>query len=73
MRIKAKFRCSSVTKYEEQENVILAPVTDDNEDNKKWSKWTPSGQLELTITNEACWGAFEPGKEYLLDIAPAEG
>lgn len=37
----------------EARQVTLQPVYggDDDEANKEWSKWTPSGELRLTITN----------------------
>jgi hypothetical protein len=44
----------------------------DGSDNAQWSKWTPNGSLKMTINNEAVFDAFEPGKEYYLDITPAE-
>jgi hypothetical protein len=36
------------------------------EGNSDWSKWTPSGELSMTITNPAAIEQFEPGAVYSL-------
>jgi hypothetical protein len=73
MSIVAKFQCNAVTRDASgNETVTLNPVTGkDGTANAQWSKWTPSGRLELTITNPPAQGQIEPGKEYLVTIAPA--
>ena len=38
--------------------------------NKSWSKWTPSAQLSITITNPDAIDAFEKGRAYDLDFTP---
>lgn len=78
MNIKAKFKCLAVVEDNDhggnkiQEQVSLCPVINDSEDNKNWSKWTPSGSLSMTITNPDAWGAFEVNKEYFVDFTPAQ-
>ena len=77
MTIRAKFVCEAVTKRETSDGAIndevkLRAVYATEGDNAEWSKWTPSGELSMTITNPACAGAFEPGKSYYLDISEAE-
>ncbi len=82
MSIRAKFYCVEVAKTASGigsgttgEQVKLAAVyggNDPNDPNKAWSKWTPSGQLTLHITNPDAVGQFEPGKTYFLDITPAD-
>jgi hypothetical protein len=52
--------------------VKLAAVYGDGKGNEDWSKWTPQGALEMTITNPAAVEAFELGKSYFLDITPAD-
>lgn len=72
MNVRAKFRCQSVTTHAGGgEEVRLSAVSPDSEDNKAWSKWTPSGELSMYISNEAAHGAFEPGVDYFLDITKA--
>lgn len=36
--------------------------------NEKWSKWTPSGNLTMTISNEAAFGNLRPGRNYFIRI-----
>lgn len=52
-----------------QDQITLAPVYGD--ENKPWSKYTPCGQLQLTITNPDVIGSFTPGQAYFIDITPA--
>lgn len=68
MNIRAKFQCTSVEKFDVQEDVTLHPVVGGSNENKSFSKWTPSGSLLMTITNPTALGFFEVGKEYYLDI-----
>jgi hypothetical protein len=47
----AKFKVDAVKKgTPEQETLIMSPVTDGSEENKSFSKFTPWGKLELSIT-----------------------
>ena len=73
MSVRAKFRVHSVTPTSsESQSVALHPVYSGSEENKSFSKYTPSGELRMDISNPALIGFFEPGKEYYLDITPAE-
>lgn len=71
MNILAKMKCHEVSKTEWGETVKLEPVHADCPENKTFAEATPSGKLELTITNKAAHGAFEAGKSYLVTIAEA--
>lgn len=72
--IRAKFTCnSSIPTAGEQHLVTFSAVTSGSEENKSFSRWTPSGRLELLISDEApAATAFTQGKEYYLDITEAE-
>ena len=39
--------------------------------NAQWSKWTPNGSLELSITNPDAWGKVLPGQFFFIDISLA--
>lgn len=39
--------------------------------NGAWSKWTPSGNLQFTVSNPAAFGQVLPGQYILLDLTPA--
>lgn len=73
-KVRAKFSCLAVKKSEDgqSEHVEMRPVTNGSEENESFSKFTPSGLLQLDITNENLFGAFEEGKEYYLDISEAQ-
>lgn len=56
-------------------NVSLAPVFGtfgDGKDNETWSKYTPNGKLEMTITNPDAIGQFEIGRAYFLTFDPVD-
>lgn len=57
-----------------QEHVRLRPVysSDPESENAQWSKWTPSGSIELHINNTAAFGRLPLGKEFYVDFTPAE-
>lgn len=80
-RVRAKFRCTHRTEYTDGGhsdklsgiNVRLQPVyASGPEDtaNAEWSKWTPSGELQMTITNPAAFDAFKLGRAYYVDLMP---
>lgn len=46
------------------------PADGSNEDNT-FAKWTPSGSLQLSVTNPALHGKFKPGMKFYLDFTEA--
>ena len=82
MAVRAKMRCIGINrradntstgseKTETQEGV-LQPVYSDCEENKRWSKWTPYGEVKLGIANPEAVGQFELGKAYWVDFTRVE-
>ncbi len=69
-----KMQCSTITQYSAQETIQLMAVTSSDDDcvNKEWSKHTPSGKLEFSVTNERVIGNFEPGKKYIVTIVECD-
>ena len=57
----------------DQEDVKLDVVYSDDPDdpNRSWSEATPSGALELTITNKDAIGKLKVGQEYYVEIRKA--
>jgi hypothetical protein len=47
------------------------PADGAGEDNT-YAKFSPSGELTLTIANPALLGVIEPGQKFYLDFTPAE-
>jgi len=74
---RCKFKCETVNKSpaggEPYEDITLRANYDPaDETNKVWSKYTPSGMFQMSVTNPAVLGHFEVGKSYYLDITEAE-
>lgn len=78
--LRAKFLANEVTDYGEQypgsvnKRVKLAAVYshDRNTEDNQFSSATPSGSLEMMISNPNASDFFKPGKKYYLDITEAE-
>lgn len=74
MNVIAKFICTGIVDNPEYENktVSFNPVVSGSEENKSFSKYTPSGSLILTISYDtSASDVFELHKEYYLNITPA--
>lgn len=75
--VRAKFVCSTImtSKFNKDDDgvskVTLTPVMDGSDENKEFWKWTPSGHIEMDITNEAAVKYFELGEEYYIDFKKA--
>jgi hypothetical protein len=52
--------------------VVLSPVINGSEENKKFYKLTPGGKVEMHVVALETPKQFEPGKEYYVDFTPAE-
>jgi len=71
--VKAKVRCigNSTPPYYQGDSFRLARFTpvhdaDPSHPNFEWSQATPSGYIELGISNPDAFDKFEVGSEYLL-------
>lgn len=69
--VKAKFEVVSIEPQNEGRAIHLQPVISGSEENKEWSKWTPSGSLSMYVTTEAFADAA-PGDQYYLTFEKAE-
>jgi hypothetical protein len=78
MATRCKFVCHSVDDYGQSKKVNLRVVYEDelgpNEENKRFTKATPSGECWLTIDNPAASVQFRPGRSYYatFEEAPAD-
>lgn len=69
MKVVCEFQCSSVAKHVGGiEFVVFTASMRSKDGNAAWSKFTPSGRLEMTITADGAQGVFVPGKFYALTI-----
>ena len=73
MTVRAKMKCESVVSENKDGSgiVLLRPVISGSEENDKFFKFTPSGELRLCAINAEAVSQFEEGKEYYVDISPA--
>jgi hypothetical protein len=83
--MRAKFKINTVTQdignagNVERVHITAAPVCGDkpfgpqgeSEDNT-FARWSPSGELKLTITNPDLFGTLAPGQTYYLDFTKAD-
>ena len=71
MKTTAKFNVAEITNYGNGggTKVVLMPVTTGSEENKSFWNYTPSGRIEMHITNPDV--KFELG-EYFVDFTKAE-
>lgn len=80
VQVRAKFKCMNIKHgYVPKDakncavTVEMIPVwTGEDGVNKKWSQATPSGKLEMLITEPKAAEVFELGRDYYLDFVPAE-
>jgi hypothetical protein len=79
--IRAKFRVDSYetrlatdsrsdANPQEVRQVKLSVVYGDTEENKKYFKWTPSGQITLGLLNPEAWLHLQLGQEVYVDFTP---
>lgn len=68
MSTRAKFTCTKVEDYGRSKKVCLQVVYEGelgpNEENKRFTNATPSGECWLTIDNPLAAVQFVPGREY---------
>ena len=65
----AKFRVDSVTDFGNETKLVkLSAVTSGSEENKAFWKWTPTGNIEMTINNPPASNSFRPGKEVYVEF-----
>lgn len=70
--ILAKFKVGSVTDFgNDNEGVNMSPVVSGSEENKSFSLYTPSGKIEMHITNPDAIGFFKARKEYYVEFKEA--
>lgn len=78
MRAKLKVVKVAQTSYNQdgsisQEELTFNAVTGpDGSANREWSKWTPSGNFQLTVSNPELFGKIRAGQEYYVDFTLAE-
>lgn len=87
MGVICKFRCTEITKRAggsqyhpvsdeqiamQQVDVVLVAAKTTEDDNVDWSRWTPAGELRMTITNPDGFRQFEVDTDYTIEIRKAQ-
>lgn len=74
--VRAKFKVQALTTEAswgegrpDRQSVRLSAVSD--EGNKSWSQFTPSGTIEMQITNKAALDQFKVGDFFFVDFTAA--
>ncbi len=76
--MRAKLQIASVTKHATCETLKFHGVAaksypaDGSDEDNTFAKFSPSVSLDITITNPALLGQFEPGQKFYVDFTPAE-
>lgn len=70
--VKCKFKCTEKTENINGIAVKMEPVTYGSKENEEFFKYTPYGSLIMGTINKEAANQLEIGKDYYLDITPAE-
>lgn len=76
--MRAKMQVNKVERFPGQDRITCNAVAaksypaDGSDEDNTYAKFSPSGELTLSIANPALLGTIEPGKKYYLDFTPAD-
>lgn len=77
--MRAKMRVSKVERFDGSDRITCNAVArsdsypaDGSDDDNTYAKFSPMGELTLTIANPALLGKIEPGTKFYLDFTKAE-
>lgn len=76
MTTRAKFKVTSITEHAGWggKTVTLSPQYDTTiEEDRRYAKATPSGEIKLTIDNPPALEQFKNGQFMYVDFTPIEG
>ncbi|AMS41140.1 hypothetical protein AA2016_2210 [Aminobacter aminovorans] len=77
--MRAKMKVSRVERWDGADKVTMIAVckpsgypADGSDEDNTYAKFSPQGELTLTIANPALVGKIEPGTTFYLDFTPAD-
>ncbi|MCM2399795.1 hypothetical protein NBH20_01390 [Rhizobium sp. S153] len=77
--MRAKMRITEVNRFEGSDRIKMVAVarpsgypSDGSDEDNTYAKFTPQGELTITVNNPALLGKYEPGKRFYLDFTPAD-
>lgn len=78
-KMRAKMYISKIEQYQSQEVLKFNCVAksggypdDGSDEDNTFAKFSPSGELSLTVANPALIGQFKVGQKYYLDFTEAD-
>lgn len=73
MTVRAKFLCTSNEAGPDTHTIIMRAVTSsDCEENDRFFRYTPSGELRIAVVAPTTAAKFVVGQAYYLDFTPAD-
>ena len=75
MGVRCKFRCESVEDNgsPDSKKVVMTTQYDTSiPEDRRFTKWTPTGRLEVVVDNPAAVAELKVGGNYYLDLSPAD-
>jgi hypothetical protein len=76
--MRAKMQVESVQRFSGSEVLKMRAVSkstaypsDGTDEDNTFAKWSPQGELTLTVTNPELHGKFNPGDKFYVDFTPA--
>lgn len=76
--MRAKMQVNKIERFPTQDRITCNAVCaktypeDGSDEDNTYAKFSPSGELTLTIANPALLGKIEPGQKFYLDFTPAD-
>ncbi len=75
--VRAKFWVSEITHHHQQAPgqvcaTVKLQAAFHGENNKDWSRYTPTGSISMIITNPSAVDAFTLGQHFYVDFTPAD-
>jgi hypothetical protein len=71
MSVRAKVRCNAKSGNEVHFTTVYEPDGSKNDENARFTKASPWGDIRMGIDNPAAMEKFEVNKEYYVDFTPA--
>lgn len=70
--VRAKFICTDIEENSDgSAAIMMRPVMDGSEENKRFYKYTPGGEIRISTMNPEAAKQFKGGHEYYVDFTPA--
>lgn len=72
--VRAKMKCCEIATTDAgggATNEVVKLTAVHGPGNEPWSKWTPSGSVQMHVTNPEAVNQFKVGGEYFVDFTPA--